>query len=282
VSYSGQASCLRSGGPSFPFHSRNGLACGTVNLGFLRQCGPTRPVPDTFSWVYMNPSTAPSTPHFHPSTHNNTTTFLSFLISFQHFLCQASNRIDFFPVKHLPTNFHTLSAKFPTVKQTINLPQPAPFFPFATSSPTFPTHLQWDAVDTMAQQAQALSSTPAAVATTRSQQQWVAADTTNKSSTWAEEATTDKPQQPWAEEDTTEQASLPHHATPSFLMRLLTNILCARRSQTSISHRKALFARSTATNTTSSLSHSLQASDAFDKQCWDDINYALDAHGFFN
>jgi hypothetical protein len=133
----------------------------------------------------------------------------------------------------------------------------------------------------MAQQAQALSSTPAAAATTRSQQQWVAADTTNNPSTWAEEATTDKSQQSWVEEDTIEQASLPHHPTPSFLVRL-TNLLCARRGQTIISHRKALFARSTTSNAMSSFSHSLQSSNAFDKQRWDDINYALDAHGFFN
>lgn len=130
----------------------------------------------------------------------------------------------------------------------------------------------------MAQQAH-LSSTLAVVATTRSQSQWVAADTTSSPSTWAEAATIDKPQ-PWDEEDTIEQVSLPHHPSISFVNHL-HNLLCARRGQTIISHRKALFSRSEITASTFlATSHSLNNPEALDR--WTDINYALDAHGFFN
>jgi hypothetical protein len=96
VTCSGQNSYLHSGGPSFPFHSQNDLACGTVNLGFLRQCGPTRPVPDTSSWVYMNPSTAPQHLIFiHQHTTTQQLSYLSLSLFSISFVKPATELISF-------------------------------------------------------------------------------------------------------------------------------------------------------------------------------------------
>jgi hypothetical protein len=143
----------------------------------------------------------------------------------------------------------------------------------------------------MAQQPPSL--TPAEVATTPPSTA-VAADTTPPS-TWAAAATTDnKPPPPWVEEDIIdddEQASHPFRFPPSrptvpaLLMRL-SSLLCARRRGTTHAnanaHRKAVYARSThpPISTSISTSHSFDPAATLDK--WRDVNYALDAHGYYS
>ena len=143
----------------------------------------------------------------------------------------------------------------------------------------------------MAQQPPSL--TPAEVATTPPSTA-VAADTTPPS-TWAAAATTDnKPPPPWVEEDIIdddEQASHPFRFPPSrptvpaLLMRL-SSLLCARRRGTTHAnvnaHRKTVYARSTRPSISTSHSHSFDPTTATLDKWQEDLNYALDAHGFYS